>query len=232
MTDSESLGDFFTCTMGIINQMKSNGEVMTNQKIVEKILRSLPAKYDPAVIAIEESKDLTALSVDELMGSLYMHEHRINKATKEPLEQTFKSKVSMREKEATSKASSSRRERGGRFLQRGRSQKSDRSDEENCSYTQTKGKGRANFQQRGRGFQRYDKSFAQCYYCQKYGHFAFECRKRIADESKQEAQYANEGEGKEEYVLLTCSTEEKINEDKWYVDSGCSNHMTGSRDLF
>lgn len=66
--------------------MKSNGETMRNQKNIEKILIGLPIKNNPAIIAIEESKDLTSLFVDELMGSLYTHEHRINRSVKEALD--------------------------------------------------------------------------------------------------------------------------------------------------
>lgn len=52
MLDLANIRDFFTHAMGLINQMKSHGEVITNQKIVEKILRCLPSKYDPIIIAI------------------------------------------------------------------------------------------------------------------------------------------------------------------------------------
>lgn len=49
-----------------------NGDQLTNQKDVEKILRSLPPKFDNIVVAIKESKDLTTLSIDEEFGSLFM----------------------------------------------------------------------------------------------------------------------------------------------------------------
>jgi len=40
---------------------------------VEKVLRSLTKKYVMIVIVIEESKDLTQLSLDELISSLLLH---------------------------------------------------------------------------------------------------------------------------------------------------------------
>lgn len=60
--------------MDIVNEIRSYGEDLKDQKNVEKILRSFPAKVDGVVVAIEESKDLTQLSVNELMGSLQSHE--------------------------------------------------------------------------------------------------------------------------------------------------------------
>jgi hypothetical protein len=46
--------------------------------VVEKILRLLIDKFENMICAIEESKDLIELSVDELIGSLLAHEQRTN----------------------------------------------------------------------------------------------------------------------------------------------------------
>ena len=58
----------------MINKLKSNGEEYDEQRIVEKIFRSLPQKYDNLVMTIEEAKELTTLTMDELMGTLQTHE--------------------------------------------------------------------------------------------------------------------------------------------------------------
>jgi gag-polypeptide of LTR copia-type len=44
--------------------------------MVEKILRSLTDTFENMIYAIEESDNLTELSVDELVGSLLAHEQR------------------------------------------------------------------------------------------------------------------------------------------------------------
>ena len=44
--------------MNIVNQLRMNGEELSDQKVVEKVLRTLPRKFDPVIVAIEESKDL------------------------------------------------------------------------------------------------------------------------------------------------------------------------------
>ena len=73
MKENESVVDFNSRVSSVVNQLKSNGEDYQEQRIVEKILRSLPHKYDNSVMTIEEAKDLTTLKMDELMGSLQTH---------------------------------------------------------------------------------------------------------------------------------------------------------------
>lgn len=70
-----------------------NGDELSDQKIVEKILRSLPIKFDNIVLAIEESKDLSKLSIDELFGSLQNHEYRLSKCDNTSLKNAFKTQL-------------------------------------------------------------------------------------------------------------------------------------------
>ena len=46
---------------------------------MEKILRYLANKFEHVVVAIKEPKDLETLSIEELMGSLQVHEQRMKK---------------------------------------------------------------------------------------------------------------------------------------------------------
>ncbi|XP_019460049.1 PREDICTED: uncharacterized protein LOC109359807 [Lupinus angustifolius] len=70
MEEQESIADYFTRIRTLINVMESCGEKIPEQSIVEKILRTLSAKFDHVVVAIEESKDLDNLKIDELQGHL------------------------------------------------------------------------------------------------------------------------------------------------------------------
>ena len=64
-------------------------------KIVEKILRSLPPKFDHVAATIEESKDLSILTMYDLCGSLESYEERIKRSLGQYLEEAFKSKVNL-----------------------------------------------------------------------------------------------------------------------------------------
>lgn len=57
--------------------MKMQGENVEQGTIAEKTLRSLTSKFDYVVCSIEESNDVTKLSVDELQSSLMVHEQRM-----------------------------------------------------------------------------------------------------------------------------------------------------------
>ncbi|XP_037493577.1 uncharacterized protein LOC119370128 [Jatropha curcas] len=78
--------------MAIVNQMHAYGEQISNETIVAKMLRSLTLKFDLVVAAIEEAKDLSVLSVDELMGSLQAHESRINRSSEKNEEKALQVK--------------------------------------------------------------------------------------------------------------------------------------------
>lgn len=69
---------------------------MSDQKIVEKVLRSLTPKYNFVVAAIEESKDLSTLSFTQLMGSLKTHEERLSRVVENQVEQVFQSKIDLK----------------------------------------------------------------------------------------------------------------------------------------
>lgn len=78
MKYTDSIDSFYTHVIGMINQIKSHGETIEDRKVVEKVLMSLPPKFDTLVVALEERKELGHFSLDELQASLINHEHRLN----------------------------------------------------------------------------------------------------------------------------------------------------------
>jgi len=66
MKDIDTVDSFDTHVIGLINQIKSHGETIGDRKVVEKVLRSLTSKFDTLGVTLEESKDLSRFSLDEL----------------------------------------------------------------------------------------------------------------------------------------------------------------------
>jgi len=74
MKSSESISNYHTRIMVIVNHIRRTKETLTVARITKNILRSLDLKFDFVVVAIEESKEVEKLTVDELIGSLQAHE--------------------------------------------------------------------------------------------------------------------------------------------------------------
>ncbi|GKE73791.1 hypothetical protein Tco_1535832, partial [Tanacetum coccineum] len=75
----ESIDNGFTRFNIIITSLKALDEGFSSKNYVKKFFRALHAKWCAKVTAIKESKDLTSLSLDELIGNLKVYEVIIKK---------------------------------------------------------------------------------------------------------------------------------------------------------
>ena len=74
MSEDESFELFYSKLNEVVIGKFNLGEKTEDSKIVRKILRSLPESFRAKVIAIEESKDLDDIKIQELIGSLQTYE--------------------------------------------------------------------------------------------------------------------------------------------------------------
>ncbi|GJY03597.1 zf-CCHC domain-containing protein [Tanacetum coccineum] len=75
----ESIDSAFATFNTIITSLKALDECYSSKNYVGKFLRALHPKWRAKVTTIEESKDLTSLSLDELIGNLKVHKMIIKK---------------------------------------------------------------------------------------------------------------------------------------------------------
>ena len=78
MKESETVDQFLTRVSGIVTEFQTYGEALEQKIIVQKILRCLTKNFFMVVTAIEEAKDLSTFTIEELIGSLLSHEVRFN----------------------------------------------------------------------------------------------------------------------------------------------------------
>ncbi|XP_019425150.1 PREDICTED: uncharacterized protein LOC109334032 [Lupinus angustifolius] len=186
MEEQERVSEYFTRIRGLINQMRSCGEQMSDQGIVEKILRTLSAKFDHVVVAIEESKDLEHFKIDELQGSLEAHEQRFlermnDRQSQQALSAQFQKKNS---------GHNNKSRRDGRRWLSDKRQEGEGSNQYSQGFTKTDS---SEFEKRytkkpNNGKKKKDKSNIQCFNCRNWGHFASECKlKRRGKDAKEEA---------------------------------------------
>jgi hypothetical protein len=91
MHDDESLSGYVNKLLELVNQMKSYGEELTEQRIVQKLLISLSREYDSIAEVIEETKDTENIGVQEVIGSLKSHEQRLQRHNERVTEKAFSS---------------------------------------------------------------------------------------------------------------------------------------------
>eukprot|EP00257_Ricinus_communis_P023801 XP_015583886.1 uncharacterized protein LOC107262454 [Ricinus communis] len=83
MKEGETIVEYFSRVMMVANNMHNNGETMQDTQIVEKILRTLTERFNYIVVSVEESKDISCLTVDELQSSLIVHEQKFRRKINE-----------------------------------------------------------------------------------------------------------------------------------------------------
>jgi hypothetical protein len=88
MKEDETIGKYFLRIEEMVNAMKALGETIGEPSLVQKILRSLPDRFNPKVSAIEEINDLKTF--DQLLGTLTAYEMRIIKDKPTSREASFK----------------------------------------------------------------------------------------------------------------------------------------------
>ena len=74
MGDDESFDSFYRKLNEIVIAKLNLREKIEDAKVVRKILRSLPERFRAKVTAIEESKNLDKIKIQELIGSLKTYE--------------------------------------------------------------------------------------------------------------------------------------------------------------
>ncbi|GKB51716.1 retrovirus-related pol polyprotein from transposon TNT 1-94, partial [Tanacetum coccineum] len=235
---NESIDSAFDRFNTIITSLKALDEGYSSKNYVRKILRALHPRWRAKVTAIEESKDLTSLSLDELIGNLKVYEMIIKKDS-----EILKAKVKWKSLALKAKKESSDEE-------------CSTSESEDEEYAMALRDFKNFFKKRGRflrqprndkkTFQRSrddknSKSDRKCFRCGDPNHRIGKCPKPPKDKNQRaffRGSWSDSGEEDDEKVNnKTCLVAQASSEiclgvdlepDEWIKDSRCSKHMTGT----
>ncbi|GJS45417.1 retrovirus-related pol polyprotein from transposon TNT 1-94 [Tanacetum coccineum] len=237
----ESIDSAFARFNTIITSLKALDEGYSSKNYVRKFLRALHPKWRAKVTAIEESKDLTSLSLDELIGNLKVHEmiikkdSEIVKAKGERRSLALKAKKESSDEECSTFGSEDEeyamvvRDFKKFFKRRGRFVRQPRNDKKTFqrSLDDKNGKGES-----------------KCFRCGDPNHLIGECPKPPRDKNQREfvgGSWSDSGEEDDEKVKdETCLMAQASNEiclgvdlklDGWIKDSGCSKYMTEPKNV-
>jgi hypothetical protein len=84
MNEKEDIATYLLKVDEVVNAIRGLGEYLHESLFVQKVLRSLLLKYDAKVSTIEETRDLTKMTMDELHGSLIAYEMRTGTESDQP----------------------------------------------------------------------------------------------------------------------------------------------------
>ena len=235
MGKSDSVVDFAMKFTHIVPDLRNLGEAMDEKEVVQRFLRATPAKFDALTLSLEKYGELDKVSLDEVIGSLTVHELHLKERESREEEQVLLAKVMSKAKISNVEESSSR----GRGRHRGRGRRRG----QGC------GRGRNQSGEEDKEKKSFDKSIIQCYNCQRFGHFAYECRnaKKLREDQAYVAETtlaAAAASVSSSYTMTATSSllmgvveevsdlllhgSEGASSDPtlWYLDTGATNHMT------
>ncbi|GJQ91861.1 copia protein [Tanacetum coccineum] len=239
ISDDETIYCAFARFNTIIISLKSLDESFSSRNHVRKFLRARPTKWRPKVTAIEESKDLSTLPLDELIGNLKVYKVVLEKDSEASKikEEKYKSlalkvrKVSSDEEESCSgsdeKYAMAVRDFKKFFRKRGKFVRQPYDDKKNIRKSKEEKKG---------------KEERRCFKCGDPNHFISNCPKHSFNDQKAFVGgcWSNSEEGddsKDEICLMALDNNEvrlkvKLEPNEWIKYNGCSRHMTGNKYLF
>lgn len=221
MKDSEIIKDYYSRLKGVVNQLRAYGENISETRVVEKILISLTEKYDPVVTAIENSSDISQLSVTELIGSLEAFEKRLSSRDDTPLESAFQSKLNLQSQNYKREEKKiNDYPRGGEKTKNWENKRDfkQRRTYPPCGICKNTNHKEVDCWFRGK---------PKCRNCNRFGHVEKNCRLK----KKYQANFSKENE-EDEHLFYSCEAASEEKNQTWYVDSGCSNHMSGDESIF
>ncbi|GJX80283.1 uncharacterized protein Tco_0328432 [Tanacetum coccineum] len=231
ISNEETIDSSFTRFNVIVTSLKSLYPNYSSKNHVRKFLHALPLKWRAKVTAIEESKDLATLPLDELIGNLKVYEMVLDndgltsKTTKEKVKSlALKAKVT---REKTSDDSDSQ----------GGSDEDVDEEEEAKAFNLMARKFRKFFRKDGESL----KQKGACYNCRIEGHFASECRRPKENKDFVEEAWNDSEVGDKPQNYATCLMAIESQEaclkrdllpDDWIIDSGCTKHTTENKIFF
>ncbi|KAL6986439.1 hypothetical protein U1Q18_052640 [Sarracenia purpurea var. burkii] len=214
MEEDETFDEFYGKLSDVVNSSFILGEKIPESRIVCKILRSLPERFQPKVTAIEESKDIDLLKVEHLVGNLQTFESNLRQPKKS---KGIALKSSKAEKDLSDNDTDSDSESVSLLVEKVRKIILKNQNKSNLKgkFAKDSGKGK-NYTKIEKKKSNVQNFSIQCFECQGFGHIAQDCANKKKkkekvlsvtwddDSSSAESESEQEGEGGN-YVAFTAS---------------------------
>jgi hypothetical protein len=220
MKDSETIKEYSDKLLGIVNKVRLLGITFSDCRIVEKILVIVPERYEASITTLENTKDLSKITLAELINALQAQEQRRLMRQDRVTEGALQAKYPDSDKKKffkknqvsnSSKTTVNQFPNKGKFLKR---------NFPSCQHCNKLGHP---------PFKCWKRPDAKCSKCHQMGHEAIICRTKFQKQDE-DAQVASQDDEDQMFVATCFSVQ--TSSDHWLIDSGCTNHMTFDKSLF
>ncbi|XP_073314961.1 uncharacterized protein [Primulina huaijiensis] len=213
MKDSKTIKDYSNKLLNIANKVRLLRSEFTDTRIVEKILVIVPERYEATVTTLENTKDLTKISLAELLNALQAQEQRRLMREDTTSEGALAAKHQNLAKYKKKKKNFERNEASTSVFPKGKN------GNKKNSYPVCQHCGKKSHP----SFRCWRRPDAKCSKCNQLGHEAVICKEK-AHHQEVEAQVADQ-EDEDQLFVASCLASISSSE-RWLIDSGCTNHMS------
>ena len=92
MKESETIKEYSDKLLSIANKVRLLGSEFTNSRIVQKILVIVLENYEASITSLENTKDLSKITLSKVLSALQAQEQRRLMRTKGSVERVFQAK--------------------------------------------------------------------------------------------------------------------------------------------
>ncbi|XP_044473243.1 uncharacterized protein LOC123201750 [Mangifera indica] len=93
MKEAETVKEYADRVLKVVNQIRLMGETLSNQRVVEKILVTVPERYEAKISSLEDSKDFSELTLSEVLNALKAQDQRRALRQEDSTEQALSMRV-------------------------------------------------------------------------------------------------------------------------------------------
>ena len=93
MKESETIKEYSTKLVNIENKARMLGTNLSDNRLVQKILVSLPERYEATIASLENTKNLSQIKLVELVSALQAPEQRRSMRLKRSVEEALRAKM-------------------------------------------------------------------------------------------------------------------------------------------
>ncbi|XP_022974382.1 uncharacterized protein LOC111473053 [Cucurbita maxima] len=220
--ESKSVKEYSNKLLSIANKVRLLGSVLNDSMIVEKLLVIVPEMFEVTITTLENTKDLSKISLTELLNALQAQEQR----------------RSMRQEGVIEGALHVKHQDNRRYKNKKIFKNQSTNGDPSTNFQKTKGGD-------------FKKSYPPCRHCEKKGHPPYKCWRRpdafcskcnqlgheavickSQDQVKEVDAQVVDQEEEEDQLFMVNSSSSKESSESWLINSGCTNHMTYNKEFF